>query len=126
LPDPRVAAADFLPPVQGGPTEVSDPDSISVNGNVVEAASAQDGFNVATNAATGGAPEDGSTIVYFPSGIGFVATGLSAYRTNMKNVIAVRQQKRVAVESDAVNRTPRTLLNRNDSFRSIFVSHQYQ
>ena len=92
----QFSAADFLPPVQGGPTEISQPENVSVSDDMIEAATAQDGFNVATNAHNDEAPEPGLTVVRFSSGIGIVATGMGSYVANMSNPVAVRLSKRKA------------------------------
>jgi len=71
--------ADFRLAVQGEPTEISHPESISVSNDMIEAATVQDGFNVATNAHNDQAPEPGVMVVKFSSGIGIVATGMGTY-----------------------------------------------
>ena len=112
----QVTADDFLPVVQGGPSEVKEPAKIEVKKDVVMALTMQDGINAAVKAAKdelkegvklepGKQPEDkkkggdkievGAKIIKTPSGIGFVATGIAAYRT-MENPTATRISKRNA------------------------------
>jgi hypothetical protein len=94
----QVTADDFLPPVQGGPTDVKEPSKVKVEGKVVSASTAQDAINAAAaqNAkelAAGDTAEVGAKMVKFSSGLGFVATGVGAYRT-MENPTATRIAKR--------------------------------
>jgi len=96
----QVTADDFLPPVTGGPVDVKEPGKVRVKGDVVEAATAQDAINAAVQRNTedlrgGDTPEVGAKMVKFPSGLGFVATGVSVYRT-MENPVATRIAKRKA------------------------------
>lgn len=96
----QVTADDFLPPVQGGPTDVKEAAKVKVEGKVVSAASAQDAMNAAARQnqkelAGGDTAEVGAKMVKFPSGLGFVATGAGTYRT-MENPTATRIAKRQA------------------------------
>lgn len=96
----QVTADDFLPPVMGGPADVKDPAKVRKGKRLIEAADAQDAMNaaVAQNQADlkgGDTAEVGAVMVKFPSGIGFVATGASVYRT-MENPTATRIAKRKA------------------------------
>jgi hypothetical protein len=95
----QVTADDFLPPVQGGPTDVKEPAKVKVEGKVVSGPTAQDAINTAVNKNIEGAKEGdaevGTNMVKFPSGLGFVATGAGTYRT-MENPTATRIAKRQA------------------------------
>jgi len=96
----EVTAKDFLPPVMGGPADVKEPGKVTKGKKLIEGASAQDAMNaaVAQNKADlkgGDTPEVGAVMVKFPSGLGFVATGASVYRT-MENPTATRMAKRKA------------------------------
>ena len=91
---------DFLPVVQGGPTDVKQPDKVAMSGKTLTAATAQDAMNAAEQRnikgmGTGGSAEVGATMVKFPSGLGFVATGAGTYRA-MENPVATRLAKRKA------------------------------
>jgi hypothetical protein len=93
-------ADDFLPVVQGGPSDVKQPQQVAVKGKVVSAASAQDAINAAVDEnvkglKTGHTPEVGAKMVTYPSGLGFVATGLAIYRT-VENPTLTRIAKRKA------------------------------
>ena len=93
-------ADDFLPPVSGGPTDVKQPDQVAITEQTVTAATAQDAMNAAVkkNAeelADGDTAEVGAKMVKFPSGLGFVASGVATYRT-MENPTATRLAKRKA------------------------------
>jgi len=92
--------ADFLPVVQGGPRDVAQPQQVAVKGKVVSAASAQDAVNAAVaenvkGLKTSDTPEMGAKMVTFPSGVGFVATGVATYRT-VENPTLTRITKRKA------------------------------
>jgi hypothetical protein len=96
----QVTADDFLPPVMGGPSDVKQPGKVKVEGDTVKAATAQDAMNAAVKQnvrelAGGDTKEVGAKMVQFPSGLGFVATGASTYRT-MTNPTATRIAKRKA------------------------------
>jgi hypothetical protein len=96
----QVTADDFLPPVQGGPTEVKQPDKVQVKKEVVVAATAQDAVNTAVqeNKKDRKADEEtgvGVRMVQFPSGLGYVSTGNATYR-EMDNPTATRIAKRKA------------------------------
>lgn len=96
----QVTADDFLPPVQGGPSDIKQPAKVSRQGDVVVAATAQDAINAAVSENTrelkgGDTSEVGAKMVKFPSGLGFVATGAGVYRT-MRNPTATRIAKRKA------------------------------
>jgi hypothetical protein len=96
----QVTADDFLPPVSGGPTQVQQPDQVATKGKTVTAPTAQDALNAAVQQnvkelANGDTPEVGAKMVKFPSGLGFVATGVAPYRT-MENPTATRIAKRKA------------------------------
>ena len=96
----QVTADDFLPPVNGGPADVANPGAVKVEKGVVSAPTAQDAINAAVDKNEkaldkGAAPEMGATMVTFPSGMGFVATGIGAYR-KMANPVATRIAKRKA------------------------------
>jgi hypothetical protein len=93
-------ADDFLPPVSGGPTDVKQPEQVAMTEQVVKAATAQDAMNAAVKKnveemADGDTAEVGANMVKFPSGLGFVATGVATYRT-MENPTATRLAKRKA------------------------------
>jgi hypothetical protein len=93
-------ADDFLPPVSGGPTDVKQPALVAVTDQVVSAATAQDAMNAAmqrnvADLAAGDTAEMGAKMVKYPSGLGFMATGVAAYRT-MENPTATRLAKRKA------------------------------
>lgn len=96
----QVTADDFLPVVQGGSPEVNQPDKVAVKGRVVTAATAQDAINAAvvdTKKAIkeNNSPEVGARMVKFPSGLGYLATGMATYRA-MENPTATRIAKRKA------------------------------
>jgi len=93
-------ADDFLPPVSGGPTDVKQPDQVAMTEQTVTAATAQDAMNAAVRKnveelAAGDTPEVGAKMVKFPSGLGYVASGVATYRT-MENPTATRLAKRKA------------------------------
>ena len=93
-------ADDFLPVVQGGPSDVKQPQQVAVKGKVVSAATAQDAVNAAVGENVKGlknsdTPEMGAKMVTYPSGLGFVATGLATYRT-VENPTLTRIAKRKA------------------------------
>ena len=96
----QVTADDFLPVVQGGSTAVKQPEKVAVNDKTVTAATAQDAINTVVQEnkkklkATD-SPEVGAKMIKFPSGLGFVASGLAAYRT-LENPVATRIAKRQA------------------------------
>lgn len=94
------SADDFLPPVSGGTTDVKQPDQVAHSEQAVTAASAQDAINAAVKKnvqemADGDTPEVGAKMVKYPSGLGFVASGMASYRT-MENPTATRLAKRKA------------------------------
>ena len=115
----QVTADDFMPVVQGGPSEVKEPAKVEIKKDVVTAPTMQDGINAAVKESKkelkedvkvepGKAPEHsekkdqandkieiGAKIIKTPSGIGFVATGIGSYRS-MENPIATRISKRKA------------------------------
>jgi hypothetical protein len=96
----QVTADDFLPVVQGGSAAVKQPEKVAVSDKVVTAATAQDAINAAVQEnkkklKDNDAPEVGAKMVKFPSGLGFVASGLANYRT-MENPVATRIAKRKA------------------------------
>ena len=97
----QVPTADsFLPVVQGGPSDVKQPEQVALKGKVVSAASAQDAVNAAVGENVKGlkssdTPEMGAKMVTYPSGLGFVATGLATYRT-VENPTLTRIAKRKA------------------------------
>jgi len=96
----QISADDFLPPVQGGPTDIKEPAKVAKEGKAIAAATAQDAMNAAVaknqqDLKGGGVQEVGAVMVKFPSGVGFVATGASVYRT-MENPTATRIAKRKA------------------------------
>lgn len=93
-------ADDFLPPVSGGPTDVKQPTQVAMTEQVVTAATAQDAMNAAVKKnveelANGDTADVGAIMVKYPSGLGFVATGVATYRT-MENPTATRLAKRKA------------------------------
>ena len=93
-------ADDFLPVVQGGPSDVKQPQQVAVKGKVVSAASAQDAVNAAVGEnvkglKNGDTPEVGAKQVMYPSGLGYVATGVAGYRT-VENPTLTRIAKRKA------------------------------
>lgn len=95
-----VTADDFLPPVQGGPTEVKAPDQVKVEKDVVTAKTAQDAINVAVkeNKKDRKGSDDaghGVRMVKFPSGLGFVSSGMTTYRVT-DNPVATRIAQRKA------------------------------
>ena len=96
----QVTADDFLPVVQGGSAAVKQPEKVAVSDKLVTAATAQDAINAAVQEnkkklKDNDAPEVGAKMVKFPSGLGFVASGLANYRT-MENPVATRIAKRKA------------------------------
>ncbi len=96
----QVTADDFLPVVQGGPSDVKQPQQVALKGKVVKAATAQDAVNAAVAENVKGlknsdTPEVGAKMVTYPSGLGFVATGLAIYRT-VENPTLTRIAKRKA------------------------------
>lgn len=93
-------ADDFLPVVQGGPRDVKQPQEVAVKGKVVNAATAQDAINAAVHEnvqdlKNGDTPEVGAKMVKYPSGLGFVASGIATYRT-VENPTLTRIAKRKA------------------------------
>ena len=93
-------ADDFLPVVQGGPSDVKLPQQVAVKGKVVSAATPQDAINAAVgenvkNLKNGDTSEVGAKMVTFPSGLGFVATAVATYRT-VENPTLTRIAKRKA------------------------------
>jgi hypothetical protein len=75
---------------------------VRVEGRVVKAPTAQDAINAAVaqnkkelQSGEGPAPELGTRMVQFPSGLGYVATGTATYRT-VENPVATRIAKRKA------------------------------
>jgi hypothetical protein len=95
----QVTADDFLPVVQGGPSDVKQPDKVTMKDEIVKAATAQDAINVAVQENVKELNDDieevGARMVQFPSGLGFVATGAAFYR-EMPNPTATRIAKRQA------------------------------
>lgn len=96
----QVTADDFLPVVQGGPNDVKQPERVAVKDKTVTAATAQDAINAAVREnrkelREGDTPEVGAKMVMFPSGMGYVASGVAAYRV-MENPVATRIAKRQA------------------------------
>jgi hypothetical protein len=89
----QISADDFLPVAQGGPKEVKEPEKVAMKGTTVTAASAQDAVNTAEQKNIDEAV--GARMVQFPSGLGFVATGMATYRA-MENPTATRIAKRQA------------------------------
>src|SRR5437764_15486967 len=76
------SADDILPPVLGGPQEVAQPREVKDQDGCVHAASAQDAANAAAKKLEKQAAERkaaGCTMVRFPSGLGYVASGLATY-----------------------------------------------
>ena len=93
-------ADDFLPPVMGGPADVKQPEKVKKDGRKIAAANAQDAINAAVaenkkELKGGDTAEVGAKMVSFPSGLGFVATGVGTYRA-MANPTATRIAKRKA------------------------------
>lgn len=93
-------ADDFLPVVQGGPSDVKQPQQVAIAGKVITAATAQDAINAAVGENAKGlknadTPEAGAKMVKYPSGLGFVASGLATYRT-VENPTLTRIAKRKA------------------------------
>ena len=88
-------ADDFLPPVSGGPTDVKQPDQLALAEQTVTAVTAQDAMNAAVKKnvqelADGDTAEVGAKMVKFPSGLGFVASGVATYRTGrLRGPVAV-------------------------------------
>jgi len=108
LPTPafaQVSAEDFLPPVRGGSTEVSDPRQVAFAEDLVKAATPQDAANAAVQenvkqivlqtTAVEKTPEIGARWIQFPSGAGVVATGVATYQT-LPNPTASRIAQRNA------------------------------
>ena len=95
----QITADDFLPPIQGGPTDVQQPDQVNIQGDVITAATAQDAINVAVQEIVDDLADNveelGGRMVKFPSGLGFVASGAAVYRT-MANPTATRIAQRKA------------------------------
>ena len=93
-------ADDFLPVVQGGPSDVKQPQQVAIKDKVVSAATAQDAINAAVgenvkNLKNSDTPEVGAKMVTYPSGLGFVASGVATYRT-VENPTLTRIAKRKA------------------------------
>jgi len=96
----QVTADDFIPVAQGGRKGIEKPELVAVSGTTVTAATGQDAINAAEKKniealAAGGTEEMGARMVKFPSGLGFVATGVGTYRS-MENPTATRIDKRHA------------------------------
>ena len=96
----QVTADDFLPPIQGGPTKVQAPEKVKVTKAGVTASSAQDAINTAVQENTRECSQHeehgvGVRLVRFPSGLGFVATGMATYPI-MDNPVATRVAQRKA------------------------------
>lgn len=94
------SADDFLPVVQGGSVEVENPEKVVVKDTLVAAATAQDAINAAVQEnkrqlKDGDTREVGAKMVKFPSGLGFVASGLASY-TTAENPVATRIAQRKA------------------------------
>ena len=101
-----VSVDDFVSALEGGDTTVEQPAKVKVNAaeSVVEAATAQDAVNAAVDLNKKDVskegpdekkPQHGVTMVRFPSGLGFVATGASTYRV-VDNPVASRISQRNA------------------------------
>ena len=65
-------ADDFLPVVQGGPSDVKQPQQVAVEGKVITAATAQDAINAAVGENAKGlknadTPEVGAKMVKYPA-----------------------------------------------------------
>jgi hypothetical protein len=95
------SASDFIPPeyvsvIEGGTKEIKEKEKISKVDGAVKANSAQDAINHFVEANKSDKNSLGeATIVQFPSGIGFVATGKAAYN-KQKNNTATRISRRNA------------------------------
>lgn len=102
------SAEDFLneinykPVSEGGSGDVKEPEKIKKEDGVLKAASVQDAVNAAAEehqkiaAKKDDVSEGLSTIVAFPSGIGFVASGVSNYEVFGKNPTATAISRRNA------------------------------
>lgn len=93
-------ADDFLPVVQGGPSDVKQPEQVALKGKTVTAANAQDAINAAVSEnvkdlKNGDTSEVGAKMVTYPSGLGFVASGMANYRA-AENPTLTRIAKRKA------------------------------
>jgi len=91
---------DFLAPAQGGSKEIKAPDKVKIDNNKVTADSGQDAFNAAAkenekNIKPDADGEFSTKFAQFPSGLGFLATGVATYR-EMENPVATRVAKRKA------------------------------
>lgn len=96
----QFSADDFLPVVQGGSSGIDRPERVTMKGDTIVAATGQDAVNAAVKKnveelSGGDTPEVGAKMVQFPSGLGFVATGIASYRM-MENPTATRLAKRKA------------------------------
>jgi hypothetical protein len=94
-------ADEFIPIAQGGPATVKNPKAVKTEGkNLISASDAQDAINAAVmqnkkELQGGTGKEVGATMVKYPSGLGFVATGAATYRT-VENPVLTRIAKRKA------------------------------
>lgn len=87
---------DFLPPVQGGTTELTETASVTASANdEVTALELQDGFNFASRLIWEEQQGDGFRAVVFPSGTGYIAGATSSYSV-YENVNATLLAKRAA------------------------------
>lgn len=93
-------ADDFMPVVQGGPSDIKQPEQVAIKNKLVSAATAQDAVNAAVaenvkDLKNGDTSEVGAKMVKYPSGLGFVASGVATYRT-VENPTLTRIAKRKA------------------------------
>lgn len=72
------SADDLLPPVLGGPKEIAKPMEVKHEEGAIKAASAQDAANAAVKEAKERKTQ-GVVEIRFPSGMGYVATGVAGY-----------------------------------------------
>ncbi|WP_292594407.1 hypothetical protein [Mesotoga sp. UBA5847] len=91
-----ITVDDFLPPVQGGSTELTEAASLTRSADDEVIANAlQDGFNYATKLIWEEQLGDGFRAVVFPSGTGYIAGATSSYSV-YENINATLIAKRAA------------------------------
>jgi len=91
-----ITVDDFLPPVQGGSTELTEAASLTSSAtDEVIANDLQDGLNYATKLIWEEQSKDGFRAVVFPSGIGYIAGATSNYSV-YENINATLIAKRAA------------------------------
>ncbi|HPD39504.1 MAG TPA: hypothetical protein PK411_14250 [Mesotoga infera] len=91
-----ISVDDFLPPVQGGSTELSETASVTSSADdEVVSLDLQDGFNYASKLIWEEQQGDGFKAVVFPSGTGYIAGATSSYSV-YENINATLIAKRAA------------------------------